>query len=421
MNISELHTIYSNECGYVVDTDTRKLRKGSLFFAWKGEKDDGNRFAQQALDNGAQYVVIDNPEFALDDRCILVEDSIKTLQDLAKFHREQFTIPVLAIGGSNGKTTTKELVASVLKEKYKIHVTEKNFNNHTGVPLTLLAMHPDTECAVVEIGANHAGEHSALLDVLQPTHVLVTNNGKDHLEGFGSTQGVRKANAEIFVWAEKHNAQIFVNKFLLDLVEDSSGSNQILYPEFDFQGTSDIFASINYDDLEIKSRLFGSFNEVNILAAVVIGIYFDVEKKKIKESIEGYTPELNRSQIVNKENYTVIMDCYNANPSSMELALLDVFTVSQEKKKIIIIGDMAELGSESSFYHKEILELVNNNISTKDIVICVGSIFSSFQEKYPFHFFENINDAKIFFTSLEKKDALVFLKASRSLGLENIL
>lgn len=421
MDLVKLHEIFIQECGQKVSTDTRKIEAGCLFFAWKGEKDDGNRFAQQALDGGASYVVVDNPEYVLSEKCILVENSIKALQDLASYHRKQFDIPVLVIGGSNGKTTTKELVVAVLNKKYCTHYTQGNLNNHTGVPLTLLAMNNDAEVAVIEVGANHGGEHALLMDIIAPDYVLVTNNGKDHLEGFGSLEGVRRANKEIYDWAKLHDATMLVNKNISDLVIDSEGGRQVLYPIDHYESTSTVYASVSYKGVAISSNLFGSYNEANILAAIVVGERFGVTLSEIQDAIAAYVPNLNRSQVITREDCVIILDCYNANPSSMELAIADVFASFPSQRKIIVIGDMLELGEEESVYHQEILSLIAQKRTDQDTVICVGPLFNAHAKKYPYHFFETVENAKDFFADVNKKDAVIFIKASRGIRLETIL
>lgn len=405
----------------IIVTDSRKIIPGCFFVAIVGEKFDGNDFAETALEQGAAFALVSNQQFSGNEKMIVVDDTLQTLQQVAKIHRENFSIPVIVIGGSNGKTTTKELVASVLVKKYRIHVTAGNLNNHIGVPLTLLAMQRDTQVAIIEIGANHIGEHTDLLHIVQPTHVLVTNNGQDHLEGFGSTQGVRTANGEIFVWAKKHGAEIFVNKYIPDLVADSADGDVVLYPEKFYESRSTEYAGCMYDQTVITSQLFGSFNESNILAAIAVGEYFEVPIDQIADAVRVYEPNLKRSQVIKNADHTIIMDCYNANPSSMELAISDLYNAYPDKKKIIIIGDMFELGEESSKYHKELLELVQLKQKQSDTIICVGAKMNEWGDQFPFHFFETIDTAREFFTNINKMDTVIFLKASRGIQLENIL
>ncbi len=409
------------EHNLTIVTDTRKIIPGCLFVALKGETFDGNDFAETAVEQGASFALVSNPKFTENKKMIVVENVLQVLQDLAKIHREKFNIPVLVIGGSNGKTTTRELTTIVLQKKYKVHATQGNFNNHIGVPLTLLEMSQDTQIAVIEIGANHIGEHTELLKIVQPTHVLVTNNGQDHLEGFGSIEGVRIANGEIFEWAKQHNAEIFVNKDIADLIEDSKGGKVILYPEKEFLSISEITAGGKYNNTIIKSNLFGSFNEQNILASIVVGEYFKVPLLDIADAITEYQPTLKRSQIIKQDNYTLIMDCYNANPSSMELSLRDLFQSFNNLEKIIIIGDMFELGEQSKKFHQEVLEFIGDKVKSNDTVICIGVDFSFYKEKFSFNFFRTTLDAKVFFETINKTGKVVFMKGSRGIKLEDIL
>lgn len=405
----------------IIVTDSRKIIPGCFFVAIVGEKFDGNDFAETALEQGAAFALVSNQQFSGNEKMIVVDDTLQTLQQIAKIHRETFSIPVIVIGGSNGKTTTKELVAIVLSKKYRVHVTAGNLNNHIGVPLTLLAMPRDTQIAIIEIGANHIGEHTELLEIIQPTYVLVTNNGQDHLEGFGSMEGVRTANGEVFVWAKKNGAKIFVNKYIPDLVADSDGGDVILYPEKTYQSQSTEFAGCLYDGVAITSQLFGSLNENNILAAIAIGEFFRVPIDNIADAIQSYEPNLKRSQVIKKADHIIIMDCYNANPSSMELALSDLYNTYPDKKKIVVIGDMFEMGDESPKYHKELLELVQLKQKQSDSIICVGRKMNEWNNQFPFHFFENTETAKEFLNTLDKTDTVIFLKASRGIQLENIL
>lgn len=404
-----------------ISTDTRTLAPGDVYVGLKGENFDGNAFVKDALEKGARLAIIDNPTYKIDERCIVVENSLLTLQRLATIYRHTFSIPVLALGGSNGKTTTKELAAGVLSTKYHVHTTKGNLNNEIGVPLTLLAMPRDTEIAVIEIGANHPGEHIVLMNIASPTHVLVTNNGMDHLEGFGSIEGVRTANKEIFDEAKKKAAFAFVNKSLVDLIEDSDGLTRILYPEHAYASTSGLYAGLTYGGTTISSELFGSFNEANILAAIAVGEKFEVPLNEIVEAIASYQPTLKRSQVIKKEGYTLIVDCYNANPTSMELSLSDFFTATPAGNRVVIIGDMFEVGESEAEAHKKILELVAGKADAHDIVMCVGPRFSLHTADFPFHFFLSPAEAKYFFDTLNLMDKKIFLKASRGMRLENIL
>jgi UDP-N-acetylmuramoyl-tripeptide--D-alanyl-D-alanine ligase len=404
-----------------ISTDTRTLRPESIYIGIKGEQFDGNSFVVQALEKGARYCIIDNPTFAVDQRCILVENTRTTLKDLAKIHRSKFTIPVIAIGGSNGKTTTKELVSAVLSKKYTVHTTKGNLNNDIGVPLTLLAMPRETEIAVIEIGANHPGEHTDLLTILSPTHALITNNGADHLEGFGSLEGVRIANKEIYDWMAKNNGHVFVNKTLTDLVEDSTAVARTLYPAKEVVATSTLYAALSYDGTTVETSLFGSYNEANILAAIAVGEYFDVPREQIRDAIRSYVPTLKRSQVIVGDTYSLVLDCYNANPSSMELALRDFFKDTPAGKRIILIGDMFEMGDAEARVHEEILKLVHTLIDPHDIVLCVGSRFGAYHNDFPFTFFETSETARAYFNTLQLQEKYIFVKASRGMKLEDTI
>lgn len=421
MDSAELYHRIAQD-GVSISTDTRTIRKGAVYLALKGESFDGNKFAHDALVKGARFSIVDDPSQATDARCILVKDTKKTLEELAHIHRTQYSIPVITIGGSNGKTTTKELVAAVLEKKYRIHTTKGNLNNDIGVPLTILEMPLDTEIAIIEIGANHHGEHTALLTIVSPTHVLVTNNGADHLEGFGSIEGARKANKEIYDWAFTHDAKAFVNKTILDLVNDSEKiKNRILYPTDQWEPKEQTTAALKYKNVEITSQLFGSYNIPNLLAAITIGNYFDVPLESIQEAITSYTPSLKRSQIIPGEDYTLILDCYNANPSSMELALGDFHATTPAGKRIFLVGDMLEMGTEEKAVHKKILDFLATLVEPNDICLIVGPRFGIYKEHYPFTFFDSATSAREVFDNLDLKGKHIFVKASRGIKLEEVI
>ena len=420
MEATELYSIFEGN-GFRFSTDTRTISPGDIYIGIKGDVFDGNTFAQQALEKGALYAVIDNPEYHENNQCILVSNTRKILEELALIHRSKFSIPIVVIGGSNGKTTTKELVHAVLSKKYKTHTTKGNLNNDLGVPLTLLAMPVETEIAIIEIGANHPREHLDLMDIVQPTHVLVTNNGADHLEGFGSLEGVRNANKEIYDWVKQHDGYVFVNKDLQDLVENSENIARNLYPSKKYESASDMYAKVIYDGVLFSSSLFGSYNEANILAAIEIGGYFSVPRESIQDAIVAYKPTLKRSQIVQGENYSLVLDCYNANPSSMEFALRDFVKDTSPGKRIILIGDMLEMGTEETRVHREILELVKILVNQHDLVLCVGPRFGAYKTDFPFTFFENADAARSYFNTLNLEDTYIFVKASRGIKLEEVI
>ncbi len=421
--MSDSYTLYSlvKNQNFSVSTDTRTIAQGDIFFALQGDSFNGNAYAQEALDKGASWVIVDDANYKINDSCIVVQDTLRALQDIAHIHRKTFTIPVIVVGGSNGKTTTKELIAATLSQKYTVHTTKDNLNNHIGVPLTLLGIREQTQIALIEIGANHPHEHTNLLEIVEPTHVLVTNNGADHLEGFGTLEGVRKANAEIYEWAKKNTAVIFVNKTLSDLVQDSTSPEQYLYPTKQWMSTSELFASGIYDSIPIYSQLFGTYNEDNMLAAISLGEYFGVDIAHIKKSLEEYVPSLKRSQIIKQGSTTVILDCYNANPSSMKLALQDFVSSSVPGKRVLILGDMLEMGDVEADVHKEILEFVQKSQDPNDRVICVGPRFGMYKDMYTFSFFSDSITARAYVNTLDLDDMYVFLKASRGIKLEEVI
>lgn len=406
---------------FQISTDTRTIAPGDIYIGIKGENFDGNTFAPQALEKGARYAIVDDPAYTTDERYILVSNTRQTLEELAAYHRKQFSIPILVIGGSNGKTTTKELVNAVLSKKYTAHVTKGNLNNDLGVPLTILAMPRDTQIAIIEIGANHPGEHITLMNIVAPTHALVTNNGADHLEGFGSVAGVRSANKEIYDWMKDHGGHIFVNKNISDLVEDSADTKRTLYPQKEVGTISGLYAGVRYGEETFTSSLFGSYNEPNILAAIAIGEYFEVSLSDIREAITSYTPTLKRSQIIQGPDYSIILDCYNANPSSMEAALRDFVKDTTPGKRVFIIGDMFEMGSEEDRVHKEILTLVQSLVDTNDTVMCVGPRFGKYKNEYSFSFFETTDLAHESFNNLDLANKYILLKASRGIKLEDVI
>lgn len=420
MKSADIYTLIK-ENNLSISTDSRIAGPGTIYIGLKGDVHDGNSYASDAIRQGAEYAVIDNQEYYKDDRTILVEDSYKTLQELAHIHRLKFSIPILVIGGSNGKTTTKELVSAVLSKKYSVHMTKGNLNNHIGVPLTILSMPATTEIGIIEIGANHPGEHADLMKIVEPTHVLVTNNGADHLEGFGSIEGVRTANKEIYDWARERGITIFVNKGIVDLCEDTENVNRVLYPMSDYKSSSDIYAAVTYDNTLIKTQLVGSLNELNILAAIAVGEYFKIPIAQMVEAFAEYTPTLKRSQLIVQGTTKIVLDCYNANPSSMELSLQDFFKLSNGYKRIVIIGDMLETGETEQVVHLEILNQVKNSIAENDVVLCVGPVFFTFKNDFSFQFFQNSNDAGEIFNELDLSDSYVFLKASRGITLENVV
>ena len=380
--------------GFKVSTDTRKELSGSVYFALKGENFDGNQFTEEALNKGAVATV--------------TEDAQETLQKVAGIYRDKFNIPIIAIGGSNGKTTSKELVREVLKTKYKVHSTPENLNNHIGVPLSVLSMSLDTEIGIFEIGANHPGEHLELLDIIKPTIVAVTNNGLDHLEGFGSPLGVRNANKEIYDWLVSHSGLAFVNKNLEDLMDDSENLKRTLYPESKFDGQ------------EYKTNLAGDYNLINIHLALSIGKHFNINIDQAKDAIAQYKPSSKRSEFVEKDGINFIVDCYNANPSSMTLSL-ESFLRSTKSPRGVVLGDMLELGTYTDEEHSKIIRYLENQ--KLDSVIFIGPSFKKALENTTlrYEWFPDSKEASTWFKEQDFKNFTFLLKGSRGIKVETIL
>ncbi len=410
-----------NTCGGIVCTDSRTITPGCLFFCLKGNSFDAHDFVNDIITRGARAVVVSDDKFSDIEKCFKVDDTLQALQDLAREYRKEFTIPVIAIGGSNGKTTTKELVKAVLDTKYNVHATKTNLNNHIGVPLTILSMSKATEIAVIEVGANHIGEHVVLLDIVQPTHVLVTNNGKDHLEGFGSLEGVKKANGELYDYAKIHDAIAFVPEYEEDLLAQGKDLHKISVGG-EFQSKSQLYAGVVYKDVEVHSHLFGDFNEKNIMCALTVGNTFACELEKMKFAIEHYHPEILRSQIQEVDGIRYMIDCYNANPTSMEEALKN-FKKYSHAPHAVVLGDMLEMGDFAHDEHAHIAELVSGYDFTVNIF--VGENFRELREKYVgkdnFHFFEEVGEAKQFLAGMDLKGWDILLKGSKGVRIREIV
>ena len=419
MKIEELYKIFLEQ-NQQICTDTRKIEKGAIYFALKGGNFDANSFATSAIEGGCAYAVVDNPAIK-NEKCIVVEDALKTLQDLANFHRKQFTIPVIGITGTNGKTTTKELVKAVLSTQLKVHYTKGNLNNHIGVPLTLLSMSKDTEIAIIEMGANHPLEIEFLCTIAEPNYGMVTNMGKAHLEGFGGFEGVIKTKSEMYDFASSHNGKVFVNAADELLMKQSARVKQrILYQNAGFYG--DVRAVSPYvtamlhigkEETEIATKLFGEHNLINMVAAAAVGKEFCISTANIKKALQEYQPDNNRSQIKKSaRGNTLILDAYNANPTSMTMALT-AFSKIDSKNKIAIVGDMLELGSASEAEHKNIVRLLElNNITA----FLVGPEFAKCHGD--FKSFENSTDLKNFLALQNISNTSVLIKGSRGIKLE---
>ena len=427
--IEQLHQHYLKHP--IICTDTRSITEGCLFFALKGDKFDANQFAEKAVEAGAAFAIIDNPDFAKGDQFILVNDVLETLQELAKHHRKQLNIPVIGLTGSNGKTTTKELIRAVLAEHFRVFATKGNLNNHIGVPLSILSIADDIEIAVIEMGANHQKEIELLSSIAQPTHGLISNVGMAHLEGFGGFEGVKKGKAELYAYLSETNGYAFLNaanKDLTEMVTKAGVTNVIRYnvaEEGVVQGllkNSDPLIefewSYNGKTYDAKANLTGTYNFENILAAISIGCFFGLSAEEINKGLADYFPTNNRSQLTKTEKNTVICDFYNANPSSMAAAITNLNGLSAEHK-IAILGDMFELGDESAAQHQRIIELaIKNEIGT---LIFVGHHFFNAKGDAHAHFFATPNEASAFIQTQDWKDSLVLLKGSRGMALEQLL
>lgn len=424
-SIEQLYQYYT-ESNYTVSTDTRKIEPGSLFFALKGENFDANTFAAQALEKGAKWAVIDNPEFVQPTGTILVEDCLKTLQNLSNYHRHQLKIPFIGIGGSNGKTTTKELVHSVLSQKFKTISTPGNFNNHIGVPLTLLGIKPETEMAVIELGANRIGDIEELCQIAEPDFGLITNIGKEHLEGFGSLEGVAKAESELYYHLLKSGGLAFVNKDDEWLTRMSSRLTRV-HGYSCKDKTSETFCELiqdfptiefSFQSVSMSSQLSGSYNFENIMAAVAIGQYFKVPTDLIKKGIESYVPKNKRSQIITHGSTMIFLDAYNANPSSMEKAL-ENFARFNFPKKIAVLGDMFEMGDHAEKEH----ELIYNYAASLnfDYLFVAGEHFKKQALIKGKDGFNKAKEINTLLKDLDLNNTAIFIKGSRGMAMEDVL
>lgn len=423
MNINKIHSLFLT-CSSIA-TDTRKIEKDCFFVALKGDNFDANTFAQKALAEGAQYAVIDNSNYYIDNRTILVKNSLETLQELAKYHRKFLGLPIIALTGSNGKTTTKELINVVLSKRYNTIATVGNLNNHIGVPLTLLRFTKQTEIGIVEMGANHQKEIELLCSITQPDYGYITNFGKAHLEGFGGIEGVIKGKSEIFEYLENNKKLAFIN--LDDSIQKEKSEN---LNRFTFSTTQEAdviitkveanpMVKIEFKGLEIQSNLIGIYNANNINAAITIGTYFEVSEEDIKDALENYIPENNRSQLIYKNGNEIILDAYNANPSSMQAAITN-FIQLDKSNKIAILGDMFELGTESFEEHRKIVKLIDSEAEIRTYF--VGKHFyANKTESNHILFFEDYNSFSNYFKNLKPSNSLLLIKGSRGMALEKAL
>jgi UDP-N-acetylmuramoyl-tripeptide--D-alanyl-D-alanine ligase len=436
----ELYTLFFQHP--LICTDTRKILPGSLFFALKGEKFDANTFAEKAIEAGASYVVIDNPAYQLNEKYILVDDVLTALQELARHHRKQLTIPVVGLTGTNGKTTTKELINSVLSQHFKTQATQGNLNNHIGVPLTLLTIDATHEIAVIEMGANHQKEIEFLCSIALPTHGLITNVGKAHLEGFGGFNGVKKGKGELYDYFKNSGGTVFINTDSYDLIQMQLDRD--LENVYNYGTRSDInyiygkltengpFLSLKWnrgigtEAQKIKTRLTGAYNLPNILAAICIGVYFKLSDAEINKGLENYQPKNNRSQIIQTPTNTLICDYYNANPSSMQVAIENIGKIKADEK-VLILGDMFELGEDAAAEHTAIIKKAMETPADKRIFI--GKEFTHAGKALDHESFSM--GKNLFFSTAEYaiatlkanpiKNSTILIKGSRGMALERLV
>ena len=410
---------------YKVSTDSRKIEKDAVFFALKGENFDANDFALQVAEQGvASLVVADRKDLPKHERIIIVENALKALQDLAAYHRSQSKATILSITGTNGKTTTKELVSAVLSKKYRLIHTMGNLNNHIGVPLTLLSIKPDTEMAVVEMGANHPGEIDFLCKIADPDYGLITNIGKAHLEGFGSFEGVIKTKTELYRHIKAHGKAVFVNQGNPLLWEQSEGQERISYGKHCdafcpvVPAACNPYLSVGWRKHLIQTHLVGSYNFENVAAAIGVGQYFGVDENAIVEALEAYTPTNSRSQVVETQKNRVIMDAYNANPTSMRAALINFASICGEQH-LLILGDMRELGTASEEEHRNILGLMKE-LKFKEALL-VGSNFSAYNENSEWKTFAKVEDLCEYLQINPASGKTILVKGSNSIQLGKVL
>ncbi|NRD20965.1 UDP-N-acetylmuramoyl-tripeptide--D-alanyl-D-alanine ligase [Winogradskyella eckloniae] len=423
MNIADIYKKFKSTSG--ICTDTRKLQPECFYFALKGDNFDGNAFVSQAFNGGAKYCVIDDKNAVINTQCILVDDVLTTLQDLASFHRKTINIPIIALTGSNGKTTTKELINAVLSTTYNVKATIGNLNNHIGVPLTLLQFTEALDFGIVEMGANHLHEINFLSHIAQPDYGLITNFGKAHLEGFGSVEGVIKGKSELYDFIKTQNKTLFVNDDDQQQIAQLNDYSKSI--TFGNAITNDCVVSfvdanpnvtLNYKNTQIKSQLIGSYNYANIAVAIAIGQHFNISVDNIKKGIENYVPDNNRSEIIKKGSIKIILDAYNANPTSMLAALQNMKQLKVENK-FLFLGDMFELGTEAEKEHQAIVDFAENNFDNN--IFLIGQNFGKTQAKTTTKRFANFEDIKPKVESLALQNATVLIKGSRGMALERLL
>lgn len=419
MEIKELYQLFINSSG--VCTDTRQIKENCLFFALKGDNFNGNKFATDAIQNGASFSIIDDEEFHISDKTILVDNVLSTLQKLSNHHRKQLTIPFIGITGTNGKTTSKELINSVLSQYFNTACTKGNLNNHIGVPLTLLSIKKDCEIAIIEMGANHIGEINELCKIAEPNYGIITNIGTAHIEGFGSKEGVIQTKNEMYNYISENGKLIFTNNDDSLLQKLSSNLYKYTYGKTNADCTSILLSEspsikLKWNNLEVNSNLYGAYNFYNILLAICVGQYFKVPTQNIIKGIETYISSNNRSQLIQLDGKEIYLDAYNANPSSMDVAI-NSFATNKSANKMMILGDMLELGKVSAKEHQNIINKAHLlNIDA----FFVGNQFNQAKEKYSFKYFQNTEDV---ISHLEKNNIIyssILIKGSRGIRLEKI-
>ena len=428
MNTSDvIKALYEQYLTYPsISTDSRSVTPSAIFFALKGPNFDGNAFAAQALAKGAAYAVIDDAQYKQGERYILVDDALKVLQGLANFHRRQLKIPIIAITGSNGKTTTKELTQAVLSQQYKSYVTQGNFNNHIGVPLSLLAINQSVEIAVIEMGANHVGEIAQLCAIAMPTHGLVTNIGHAHLEGFGDFEGVIRGKSELYDYLLRHNSQVFINS--TNSILSSMGRRfwaPIYYPQQqDFyhcelvkEDPYVVYKSEN--DQIVSTQLLGKHHFNNIATALCIAKYFGVDESRANQAIQAYQPQNNRSQVIKKGSNIILLDAYNANPEAVKGAI-GAFQLIQAAYKVLILGDMNELGEESACFHQELVELTTQ-AAYQEVILCGPHLEAAQANNSEALHFKQKKNLEVYLKRRSFEDTAILIKGSRALQLETLV
>ena len=422
MSLEQIYEIFISSNG--ICTDTRKLKKNDLFFSLSGDNFNGNTFAKEAIQKGAIAAIIDDKNYS-NDKTITVSDTLKTLQLLANYHRKKLNTTIIALTGSNGKTTTKELINAVLSSSYNTSATLGNLNNHIGVPLTLLKMTPDTEIGIVEMGANHLNEIAELCTIAEPNYGYITNFGKAHLEGFGSLDGVIKGKSELYNYLRKHKQKAFINnnnKTQITQAKNidsySFSNNENSNSKIELQQNKK-FVSVAYKNSIINSNLVGTYNFTNIAAAISIGEYFKIDENIIKNAIENYTPTNNRSQIIEKNSNQIILDAYNANPTSMKAAIENIHSIeTKHKNKTLFIGDMFELGKIAATEHQNIIDYIET-LNFNNIYI-IGELFSNTKHNNNIKSFNDFKDLKSSFKEKISNNTIL-IKGSRGMALERIL